>query len=88
MDEFVHLVASLPFHAKFVCYSDLIDNYYMMFIGLVLVADPYYLEPGYEKERSTEIGRQKSREYNESAILLTLHVSMTIPIRQLLYVID
>uniref|UniRef100_A0A914WH57 UBC core domain-containing protein n=1 Tax=Plectus sambesii TaxID=2011161 RepID=A0A914WH57_9BILA len=40
--------------------------------SLVLVPEPYYLEPGYEKERGTESGKLKSREYNESAILLTL----------------
>jgi hypothetical protein len=40
--------------------------------GLVLVPEPYYNEAGYEKQIGTLEGRHKSREYNESALLLTM----------------
>ena len=40
--------------------------------GLVLVADPYYNEAGYEKQMGTLEGRHNSKQYNESTLLLVL----------------
>lgn len=34
--------------------------------------EPYYNEPSYEQYRNTEDGRLSSKQYNESAFLLTL----------------
>lgn len=40
--------------------------------GLILVPEPYYNEPSYDQYRGTEEGNLASKQYNESALLLTL----------------
>ena len=40
--------------------------------GLVLVAEPYYNEAGYQKQMGTLEGRHNSKQYNESTTLLVL----------------
>ena len=40
--------------------------------GLVLVDDPFYNEPGFEKQMGTEDGRVKAMRYNEGALLFTI----------------
>lgn len=37
--------------------------------GLILVAEPYFNEAGYEKQRGTQQGTENSRMYNEMAII-------------------
>ncbi|XP_076325181.1 (E3-independent) E2 ubiquitin-conjugating enzyme UBE2O-like isoform X1 [Tachypleus tridentatus] len=37
--------------------------------GLILVAEPYYNEAGYERQRGTQQGKENSRMYNEMVIL-------------------
>ncbi|KAJ6622674.1 (E3-independent) E2 ubiquitin-conjugating enzyme [Pseudolycoriella hygida] len=44
--------------------------------GLILVAEPYYNEAGYEKQRGTQQGIENSRMYNEM-VVLKLVESMT-----------
>ena len=44
--------------------------------SLVLVDEPYYLEPGYEQQREREGGRLLARDYNENAVLYALTVSV------------
>lgn len=39
------------------------------FQGLILVAEPYYNEAGYEKQTDTQQGSENSRTYNELVIL-------------------
>ena len=49
--------------------------------GLILVAEPYFNEAGYEKQKGTQQGHENSRMYNEMVVLklvqamtrLTLH---------------
>ena len=45
--------------------------------GLILVPEPYYNEPSYEQYRHTEDGKLSSKQYNESAFLLTLRSILT-----------
>jgi hypothetical protein len=40
--------------------------------GLILVPEPYYNEPSYEQYRNSPEGDRSSKQYNESALLLTL----------------
>mmetsp|Transcript_15206 Transcript_15206/g.51261 ORF Transcript_15206/g.51261 Transcript_15206/m.51261 type:complete len:232 (+) Transcript_15206:188-883(+) len=40
--------------------------------GLILVPEPFYNEPSYEQYRGTAEGIRASKQYNESALLLTL----------------
>lgn len=42
--------------------------------GLILVAEPYYNEAGYERQRGTQQGKENSRMYNEMVILKLLQV--------------
>lgn len=42
--------------------------------GLVLVDEPFFLEPGFEGDRNTDRGKRDSRPYNESVILHSLEV--------------
>ena len=44
--------------------------------SLILVPDPYFNEPGYEREMRTEGGRKHSEKYNESIRSYTLAISM------------
>ena len=37
--------------------------------GLILVAEPYYNEAGYEKQKGTQTGHENSRMYNEMVLL-------------------
>ena len=37
--------------------------------GLILVAEPYYNEAGYDKQKGTQQGHENSRMYNEMAII-------------------
>ncbi|XP_055677910.1 (E3-independent) E2 ubiquitin-conjugating enzyme isoform X2 [Lutzomyia longipalpis] len=37
--------------------------------GLILVAEPYYNEAGYEKQKGTQQGMENSRMYNEMAVI-------------------
>jgi len=40
--------------------------------SLILVSEPYFNEPGFEKEKGSQTGATKSRDYNEAAVLRTL----------------
>ena len=42
--------------------------------GLILVAEPYYNEAGYEKHRGSQQGLENSRMYNETAALKLIQV--------------
>ena len=44
--------------------------------GLVLIADPYYNEAGYEVQRGTDEGKHNSRLYSENALLISLETSV------------
>ncbi|KAK5643443.1 hypothetical protein RI129_007288 [Pyrocoelia pectoralis] len=44
--------------------------------GLILVAEPYYNEPGYEKQMDSQQGYENSKRYNE-LVILNLVKSMT-----------
>jgi len=47
--------------------------------GLILgISEPYFLEPGYEKQKGTPAGDQASHVYNENAILISLGALVTI----------
>jgi len=46
--------------------------------GLVLVEDPFFNEPGYEKSSGTAEGRQNARQYNENARLLSLRSTVNL----------
>eukprot|EP00762_Andalucia_godoyi_P002090 ANDGO_02499.mRNA.1 Putative ubiquitin-conjugating enzyme E2 38 len=54
--------------------------------SLLLVQEPYFLEAGYDRFQGTDIGRLRSREFNENAYLLSLRyysqVAMSRPILQ------
>ena len=49
--------------------------------SLILNAEPYYNEPGYEKSRGTEAGERNSREYNAGIEIATLEWAMLDQIR-------
>src|SRR5690348_15336196 len=53
-----------------------IRHFNKFFVGLILVAEPYYNEAGYEKQKGTEQGRENSRMYNEM-VLIKLVQSMS-----------
>ncbi|KAL2900487.1 putative ubiquitin-conjugating enzyme E2 25 [Bienertia sinuspersici] len=40
--------------------------------GLILNAEPYYNEPGYESSKASYHGRQQSKNYSENTFLLSL----------------
>ncbi len=42
--------------------------------GLILVAEPYYNEAGYERQRGSVQARENSRLYNEMVLLKMLQV--------------
>ena len=42
--------------------------------GLILVAEPYYNEAGYERQRGSAQARENSRLYNEMVLLKMLQV--------------
>jgi len=44
--------------------------------SLILVAEPYFNEPGYERELGTESGRKNSNKYNETIRQYTLSLSI------------
>ena len=50
-------------------------NLLYIFVGLILVSEPYFNEAGYEKQRGTQHGQENSRMYNEMAILKLVQVS-------------
>ena len=50
-------------------------NLLFIFVGLILVSEPYFNEAGYEKQRGTQHGQENSRMYNEMAILKLVQVS-------------
>ena len=46
-----------------------VSNLYQLFVsilGLIFVEDPYYNEPGYQSEKGTEKGLEKSNKYNDN----------------------
>jgi baculoviral IAP repeat-containing protein 6 len=49
--------------------------------SLILNAEPYYNEPGYEKSRGTEAGERNSREYNAGIEIATVEWAMLDQIR-------
>jgi len=49
--------------------------------SLILNAEPYFNEPGYEKSRGTEGGEKSSREYNAGIEIATLEWAMLDQIR-------
>lgn len=51
----------------------------MIFLpGLILVAEPYYNEAGYERQKGTQQGRENSRMYNEMVVLKLVQVIVLI----------
>jgi baculoviral IAP repeat-containing protein 6 len=44
--------------------------------SLILVEEPYFNEPGYEKDMTTENGKKKSKEYNNNIQYETTRVAM------------
>lgn len=58
-------------------FSDFLFNLiFFVLVGLILVAEPYYNEAGYEKQRGTQQGVENSRMYNEMAIVKVVQVSL------------
>lgn len=51
-----------------------------MFVGLILVAEPYYNEAGFEKQRGSVIGHENSKMYNEMAIIKLIQVRIYLSI--------
>jgi len=47
-------------------------------LGLVLNTDPYYNEPGFERERDTPQGGLRSQRYNESVALSNYHLMLRV----------
>lgn len=47
-------------------------------LGLVLNTEPYYNEPGFERERDTPQGGLRSQRYNESVALSTYHLMLRV----------
>mmetsp|Transcript_12953 Transcript_12953/g.28730 ORF Transcript_12953/g.28730 Transcript_12953/m.28730 type:complete len:1084 (+) Transcript_12953:196-3447(+) len=47
-------------------------------LGLVLNMEPYYNEPGFERERETPEGSLRSQRYNESAALSSFHLMLRV----------
>ena len=50
--------------------------------ALILVPDPYFNEPGYERERSTPAGDRQSRMYNETIREGTIKYAMIEQLRK------
>lgn len=50
--------------------------------GLILVPDPYFNEPGYERRRGSATGKALSDEYNRKLIPHTLRYGMLEPLQQ------
>lgn len=44
--------------------------------SLILVPEPYFNEPGYERSRGTQAGNQSSREYNSNICQATVKWAM------------
>jgi ubiquitin-protein ligase len=44
--------------------------------SLILIEDPYFNEPGWERQMNTELGKSKSREYSESKQPHTINLAM------------
>lgn len=49
--------------------------------SLILNAEPYFNEPGYEKSRGTDAGERSSREYNAGIQIATVEWAMLDQIR-------
>jgi len=47
-------------------------------LGLVLNTEPYYNEPGFERERDTPQGQLRSQRYNESVALSCYHLMLRV----------
>lgn len=47
-------------------------------LGLVLNTEPYYNEPGFERERDTPAGGLRSQRYNESVALSNYHLMLRV----------
>ncbi|CAK0788414.1 unnamed protein product, partial [Prorocentrum cordatum] len=47
-------------------------------LGLVLNTEPYYNEPGFERERDTPQGDLRSQRYNESVALSSYHLMLSV----------
>ncbi|CAE8626099.1 unnamed protein product [Polarella glacialis] len=47
-------------------------------LGLVLNTEPYYNEPGFERERDTPQGALRSQRYNESVALSSYHLMLRV----------
>merc|ERR1712151_943720 len=47
-------------------------------LGLVLNTEPYYNEPGFERERDTPQGGLRSQRYNESVALSSYHLMLRV----------
>jgi ubiquitin-protein ligase len=45
--------------------------------SLILVEDPYFNEPGYERNMNTDAGKQKSTEYNKDRLHHTIKLAMS-----------
>lgn len=48
--------------------------FFILYLGLILVAEPYYNEAGYERQKGTQQGRENSRMYNEMVVLKLVQV--------------
>ena len=42
--------------------------------GLILVQEPYFNETGYERQRTSALGSENSKKYNEMVIIRVLEV--------------
>lgn len=49
--------------------------------SLIMVPDPYFNEPGFEKQRGTAEGDLKSRTYNEPLLVATIQYAMVAQLR-------
>lgn len=67
------LLGTWPGQQKMETWSPGVSNLLQLLVsiqGLILVAEPYFLEPGFEREKGTTSGAAKSRQYNEQAVIL------------------
>ena len=44
--------------------------------SLILIEEPYFNEPGWERQMNTDLGKSKSREYSESKQPHTINLAM------------
>lgn len=59
----------ISLQSKIIEFLVFLELYNFTLLGLILVAEPYFNEPVFEREKNSSLGDKKSLEYNQMAVI-------------------